>query len=118
MGRMSSVFIVDGSETDSKLSVSEWWLEPNTEGPHMHSHTEDHVFYILEGTVAILVDENWLDVAKGSYVFIPGGHKHSFENRSASTAGFMSINTPGGFEQMMPNIVHYLAENPLGDTNR
>jgi hypothetical protein len=31
------------------------------------------------------------------------------------TCGFISINTPGGFEQKVPEIVEWFAENPLGD---
>ena len=27
----------------------------------------------------------------------------------------MSINTPGGFEESIPQIVNYFEENPLGD---
>ena len=32
-----------------------------------------------------------------------------------TNCGFISINAPAGFEQMMPRIVQYLAEQPLGD---
>ena len=35
MGRMPAVFKADLEETDSTLSVSEWWLEPNTVGDFM-----------------------------------------------------------------------------------
>ena len=50
MGRMSAVFKADLEETDSTLSVSEWWLEPNTEGPHIHKHPETHLFYNCQET--------------------------------------------------------------------
>jgi hypothetical protein len=36
MGRISSIFKADGKETNNGYSISEWWLEPNTEGPHVH----------------------------------------------------------------------------------
>jgi len=53
MGRMSAVFKADLEETNSTLSVSEWWLEPNTEGPHIHKHSETHLFYVIEGTLGL-----------------------------------------------------------------
>ena len=116
MGRMSAVFKADLEETNSTLSVSEWWLEPNTEGPHIHNHPETHLYYIIEGSLAVcLQGKNWFQVEKGSYVFIPGGTEHGFENRSNNEVGFMSINTPGGFEDSIPHIVNYFEENPLGD---
>jgi hypothetical protein len=46
---------------------------------------------------------------------IPGGTPHDFENRAASRAGFISINVPGGFENMMPRLLQHFAENPVGD---
>ena len=44
MGRITALFLADGSETDARYSISEWWLEPNTKGPGPHSHAEDDVF--------------------------------------------------------------------------
>lgn len=116
MGRMSAVFKADAEETDSTLSVSEWWLEANTEGPPRHSHPEAHLFYVLEGTLALfLEDRDWFESKKGSYVYIPGGTEHGFENRSNERVGFISVNTPGGFEESLPHIVDYFEGNPLGD---
>lgn len=116
MGRMTAIFKADGSETtNTNLSVSEWWLEPNTEGPHQHDHSEDHLFYVIEGSLSVFLEEKWLVASKGSYIYIPGGNTHSFENQSDKKVGFMSINTPGGFEAAVPHIVSYFDENPLGD---
>ena len=115
MGRMSAIFKADGDETNSRLSVSEWWLEPNTEGPHIHFHPEDHLIYVLEGTMSVYLEAEWVEVEKGTYVYIPGGSEHSFENRGSSKAGFMNINTPGGFESAVPHIVEYFKDSPLGD---
>ena len=116
MGRMSATFKADLEETDSALSVSEWWLEPRTEGPHVHAHAESHLFYVIEGRLAVyLQTKGWFEVEQGAYIYIPGETEHGFENRSEARVGFMSINTPGGFEQSMPRIVSYLDDNPLGD---
>lgn len=116
MGRMSAVFKADLEETNSTTSVSEWWLEANTEGPPIHAHPESHVFYVLEGDLFFyLHGKDWFEAKKGSYLFIPGGTEHGFENRSNTKAGFMSINTPGGFEESLPHIVSYFETNPLGE---
>lgn len=116
MGRMSAVFKADLDETDSTLSVSEWWLEPNTEGPHLHQHPESHLFYVIDGSLSVyLQGKDWFEAGKGSYIYIPGETEHGFENRSDEKVGFISINTPGGFEQSLPHIVNYFEDNPLGD---
>jgi quercetin dioxygenase-like cupin family protein len=117
MGRMSAVFKADGAETQLGYSISEWWLQPNTRGPGPHAHPDDHVFYIIEGTVSVQVAQLWTHAAARSYVLIPGGTLHDFENRGETRAGFISINVPGGFEGKMPYIVQVLTENPVGDVS-
>jgi mannose-6-phosphate isomerase-like protein (cupin superfamily) len=115
MGRMRAVFKADLDETETKYSVSEWWLEPNTHGPGVHSHPEDHVYYVIEGVLTVFVDGAWANAERGSYIRIPGGTPHDFENRGTSPAGFISLNAPGGFEAQMPGIVEWFAANPPTD---
>jgi len=115
MGRNSSVFKADREETNSRYSISEWWLEPNTKGPGPHSHDEDDVFYVLEGTMSILLGDNWVDAPRGSFVIAPGGMTHDFENRTDARAGVLNVSTPGGFEAEMPGIAEWFRENPPGD---
>ena len=117
MGRMSARFVADGEETGSRLSVSEWWLEPNTvppDVPHPHSHPEDHLFYVIEGEVAVQLEDAWYSAGAGTYVFIPGGTEHTFQNPTSSRSGFLSINNPGGFENAMPGIVDWFKQNTQG----
>lgn len=115
MGRISALFKADGSETANLYSISEWWLEPNTQGPGAHSHPEDDVFYVLEGTMSFLLGDRWVDAPKGSFVLAPGGVTHDFENRGTVRAGALNISAPGDFEQHMPGIAQWFAENPPGD---
>jgi mannose-6-phosphate isomerase-like protein (cupin superfamily) len=55
MGRIAAIFKADESESESRYSISEWWLESHTQGPGVHSHPEDDIFYVIEGTMSILV---------------------------------------------------------------
>ena len=114
MGRIAAVFLADGDETDARYSISEWWLEPHTKGPGAHSHEEDDVFYVIEGTMSILLGDRWVDAPKGSFVLAPGGMTHDFENRTDQRAGVLNVSAPGGFEPHMPGIAAWFAENPPG----
>jgi quercetin dioxygenase-like cupin family protein len=114
MGGMSAVFKADEGETARQYSVSEWWLEPNTQGPGAHSHPEDDAFFVLEGTMSFLVDGTWVDCPKGSFVLAPAGATHDFQNRSSARAGVLNISAPGGFEENMGAIVDWFARNPPG----
>lgn len=111
MGRISAVFKADGAETAGKYSVSEWWLEPNCQGPGAHAHEEDDVFFVIEGTMSLLVGEKWIDAPAGSFVMVPGGVTHDFENRSDARAGILNF-SPAPFEQEMDAIAGWYAKHP------
>jgi mannose-6-phosphate isomerase-like protein (cupin superfamily) len=115
MGRISAVFKADGDETRQAYSVSEWWLDPHTRGPGAHSHAEDDVFYVIEGTMSFLMGDRWVDAPRGAFVLVPGGVTHDFENRSASRAGVLNFSIPGDFERDMPEIARWFAEHPPKD---
>ena len=116
MGRISALFKADGDETQREYSISEWWLEPHTQGPGAHSHAaEDDVFYVIEGTVSVLLGDRWIDAPKGSFVLAPSGVTHDFENRSSSRAGVLNFSIPGDFEKNMPAIAKWFADNPPKD---
>ena len=114
MGRIAAVFKADGVETADRYSVSEWWLEPHTQGPGAHSHPEDDVFYVIEGTMSLLVGDEWIDAPAGSFVLVPGGITHDFENRSDRRAAILNF-SPGPFERAMPSIAEWFAKHPPGN---
>ena len=114
MGRIAAVFKADGAETQERYSISEWSLEPHTQGPGAHSHAEDDVFYVIEGTMSVRVGEHWTDAARGSFVLVPGGTVHDFENRTDARAAILNVSVPGGFEKEMHGISGWFAEHPPG----
>lgn len=117
MGRIAAVFKADGEESAQRYSISEWWLEPRTKGPGAHSHEEDDVFYVLAGTMSFLVENEWVDAEAGSFVLVPGGVTHDFENRGDVRAGVLNFSVPGGFEPHMPAIQEWFAQHPPGEAD-
>jgi len=101
MRRIQAVFKADGEETAGRYSISEWWLEPGTRGPGTHAHSDDHIFYVIEGALHFMIDGTWSRLEKGGYAVIPGGVPHDFQNRETVRSGFISFNAPGGFEPRM-----------------
>jgi mannose-6-phosphate isomerase-like protein (cupin superfamily) len=107
MGPVRAVFKADGAETRGRYAISEWWVEPHTKGPGLHSHPDDDVFYVLEGTMSIRVGNRWFEAKKGSFVLAPGGVKHDFENRTGKRAGMLNVSVPGDFEPNIPGIAEW-----------
>lgn len=87
----------------------------HTQGSGAHSHPEDDVFYIIEGTMSILVGDTWTHATKGSFVLVPGGTRHDFENRTDRRARALNLSVRGSFEPDMPAIVEWFAEHPPRD---
>jgi mannose-6-phosphate isomerase-like protein (cupin superfamily) len=114
MGRLHAIFKADDAETDGAYSISEWWLEPHTPGPGPHSHPEDDTFFVLEGTLSILVGDRWTDAPAGSFVLVPGGVTHCFQNRGDTRAGALNVSAPGDFEQRMPGIADWFIQRDAG----
>lgn len=117
MGRLSAVFKADGPESAGLYSISEWRLDPHTKGPGAHSHPEDDTFFVLEGTLSFLVQDEWIDAPAGSFILVPGGVTHTFENRGDTPAGALNISAPGDFEERMPAIADWFVQRPSADAD-
>jgi mannose-6-phosphate isomerase-like protein (cupin superfamily) len=115
MGPVRAIFKADGTETRKRYSISEWWLDPYTRGPGAHQHEEDDVFFVIEGTMSFLVDGTWMDAPKGSFVVVPGGTAHDFENRTGERAGALNVSVPGDFEPQMEGIAAWFLERSAAD---
>lgn len=117
MGPLSAVFKADGAETAHGYSISEWWLDPHTKGPGAHSHPEDDVFYVLAGTMSLMIDTEWIDADAGSFVLVPGNTPHNFENRGDEPAGMLNVTAPGTFEEHMPGIAEWFRDRSPEDAH-
>jgi mannose-6-phosphate isomerase-like protein (cupin superfamily) len=99
---MRSRFLADGEETGDRYCVSEWWLEAGESGPGPHSHEgNEELFYVLEGTMTFLAGEDVVDAPRGTFLRIPAGVLHDFQNRGDARAGVLNVFIPGGFEQLI-----------------
>ncbi|SMH49789.1 cupin domain-containing protein [Mesorhizobium australicum] len=111
MPDMRAVFKADGEETGERYSVSEWWVKLHGKGPGPHLHaTEDELFYVIAGTMSVMVADAWRDLAAGSFIRIPAGTVHDFENRTTEPAALLNV-FMGAFEHNMPAIVAWYEEH-------
>jgi mannose-6-phosphate isomerase-like protein (cupin superfamily) len=114
-GPMRAVFKADGAETAGRYSVSEWTVAPHSPGSGPHSHDEsDEIFLITEGTLAVRVGDDWVDAPRGTFIRIPAGVVHDFENRTDHPATLFNVFTPGEFEHLMPSIVNWFSKQGAG----
>jgi quercetin dioxygenase-like cupin family protein len=63
----------------SGVSVGTFEMPPGSANdPHHHEPPE--VYYVIEGSGEVLLDEEWKPLSKGDVVFIPGGITHGTRN--------------------------------------
>lgn len=99
LGPMRGVFKADGPETEDRYCVSEWSVAPRGTGPGAHHHdANEELFLVTEGTMTFLVGETWMDAPRGTFLRIPAGVTHDFENRTDEPATAFNVFLPGGFE--------------------
>jgi quercetin dioxygenase-like cupin family protein len=61
-------------------------------GPHVHQW--EQIFYLLEGTMMIAVEDEQQRVEAGSLIVFPAGVRHCNWNESDARTVHLSINTP------------------------
>jgi quercetin dioxygenase-like cupin family protein len=64
------------------------------EGPPMHVHIEDELIYTLEGRFRIRLGDTIQHAEPGSFVFIPAGTPHTWQNIGEEPARFFATIMP------------------------
>jgi mannose-6-phosphate isomerase-like protein (cupin superfamily) len=115
LGPMRGVFKADGAETDDRYCASEWTLAPDGAGPGPHRHdANEEVFLVTGGTMRFLVGADWVEAPAGTFLRIPAGVTHDFENRGAEPAIAFNVFLPGGFEAPFRAWIDRRAARPRG----
>jgi mannose-6-phosphate isomerase-like protein (cupin superfamily) len=95
----ASVTFIPTAEGAS-YSLTEWDVEPRTQGPPIHIHHEhDEGFYVMSGHFGFVLDGVTTYGKPGTHVLVPRGHAHSFWNAGARSAKLLHIVSPPGLEQ-------------------
>jgi quercetin dioxygenase-like cupin family protein len=90
---------VTGDMTDGVVALVEASI-PAGAGPPPHVHDdEDEWYYVLDGELEVLDGSRTFVARAGSFVFIPRGTLHRFQNVGYGHARMLVGLNPAGFEQ-------------------
>jgi mannose-6-phosphate isomerase-like protein (cupin superfamily) len=93
--------------TGGAYSLFEGQVRPGSGAPpHIERH-EDEAFFVLEGTFALMIGGETVEVGPGGFAFVPRGTPHAFTNVGPETGRLLVLLSPGGIHE------RYFAE--LGD---
>jgi quercetin dioxygenase-like cupin family protein len=91
-------FKATGADTAGRLTAFENVIAPG-DGPPLHTHAnEDETFYVVEGDLRFKLGEGIEPAPAGSFVFIPRGTPHCFQNIGAEPARVLVLFNPAGME--------------------
>jgi uncharacterized cupin superfamily protein len=90
---------LDRAQTGGRTAL---WTEitPPGVGPSPHyQQNEDELFLVQEGSVALLYDEKWHEVAPGAVVFMPKPSVHPFKDPGEVPSRMLVQGILAGFER-------------------
>ena len=104
------IFKARGAETGGSLLVFENEVPPG-EGPPLHVHEhEDEVLYVLEGDMRFRIGDDVRPAPAGSFVFVPRGVEHSWQNVGDAQGRMLIVFTPAGMERFFERFGELPAE--------
>lgn len=97
-------FKASGEDTGGAYSLTDSVVPPQgSSPPHIH-HREEEAFWVLEGELEVLVGESRFKAGAGSFVHLPRGILHSYENVGTGPARFLTLMVPAGLEKFFEEV--------------
>ena len=87
------------AETGGTFALLENHVPPR-QGPPLHVHArEDEMWWVLDGHFRFRADLELLDAPAGSFIFVPRGTNHCFQNIGNEMGRILVMFTPSGMER-------------------
>ncbi len=89
------LFKAVGADCGGDLSLMERTLPVAGRRPPPHRHTNcSEAYFVLDGTVAVVLDDTELTLGVEDFVLVPRGTSHTFGNGGTTQARLLVIHTP------------------------
>ena len=87
--------LADAGNTGGVLTSNRSFMAAGTDGapPHLHRGAAE-LFFVLDGTLDVLLDEEVLTVAKNDLLVVPSGMPHAFAPAKGHSADVLFVYTP------------------------
>lgn len=97
-------FKATGEDTGGKYALTDSVVPPRGGPPPHIQHREDESFWVLEGELEFLVGEGTIRAGAGSFVHVPRGTLHTYENVGTGPARFLTLMVPAGLEKFFEEV--------------
>jgi quercetin dioxygenase-like cupin family protein len=97
-------FKASGEDTGGAYALTDS-VVPSGGGPPPHIHQREHeAFWVLEGELEVQVGENTFRAGAGSFVHLPKGIQHAYQNVGTGPARFLTLIVPAGLEKFFEEV--------------
>ena len=101
-----------GADTGGAYALFEAHTAPGQGMPTHLRRYDDEALFVLEGTYALRIGDETVELGAGGYAFVPRGTPHAYTNRGTGPARLLLLVSPGGIhEQFVADVGEPLA-NP------
>lgn len=102
--------LLSSTESAGAVTIYEFDLPPNSPGSPPHNHTlEDEYFFVVSGTLDVLVDGEVQRLQPGDFAALNRGHTHMFWNGADAATKLLMTTTGASFEAFMTSAAPRLA---------
>ncbi len=103
---------VRGDESGGGVTAFEQVIAPQ-DGPPLHTHGgEDEAFYVIAGRFRFRLGDEVAYADEGSFVFVPRGTPHCFQNTGDGPARILAVFTPSGMERFFDRFAELREVDP------
>jgi mannose-6-phosphate isomerase-like protein (cupin superfamily) len=93
--------LIDADATGQRLAAMACEARAGEPGPPLHVHPgTDELFLVQSGVLLLHADGRTGRLGAGDAAFVPRGTAHTFASAPGAPVRFLTVLTPGGFEQM------------------
>ena len=106
------VFFLRGEQSNGLMTAFETLVAPG-EGPPLHTHaSEDETLFVVDGHVRFKLGDDLRAGGPGSFVFVPRGKPHTFQNVGEAPARMLIHFSPSGMERFFERFAALDAPDP------
>lgn len=100
-GAIELTILVPGSASNGAFAIYEDVVQAGVGPPRHIHHSQDEVFFVLDGSFDIEVDGRLSNAIPGDVAYVPRGSVHAFKNVGNAAGRLRYIFTPAGDTEAM-----------------
>lgn len=102
-GRRGFGIVLPATATEGTAGLVEARIPPAMSGPPLHVHPcSEETYYIIDGALIMHIGGEVTTITAGGVAYISRQTEHTWATPLDSGAHFLTLHTPGGYEQYHP----------------